>query len=501
MALLQNDIIYFILTDRFYGVPNKDVKIDKNHPKGYHGGNFEGIIEKIPYLKKLGITALWITPVYLQVPDPEGKNYGLFGYHGYWALDFNSIDPYLYIDNGKYPKGSKLYLKDLVDKLHENGIKLVLDMVVNHTGYLHPGTNNSEPNPTPIRQHWFNNLTLSCDYDEIQGQLAGLPDMDLDQPDVCDYHIQTILSWIKETGLDAIRMDTAKHVERSFWYDYKTHVKGRYPNVSLLGEVLLFSIEEISQYQKHFAFDSLFDFPVQRAMEWVFAWNNSMETFVSAFNKGTGILEKDGSYTDHHKLTSLLDNHDLPTRYMTTALYAAENNKEDATQIMMLSLSFMFTIRGIPQIYYGTEVGMEGGLDPDNRRDFEWHLFDKNYNVLPKYKLEKKIFDLTCKLIQIRKDNPALFCGSFICIYVDHFLMAYLRHHDDNVVIVVVHNGWYKPDQGIDISVFNHSLIPQRIKDIVCNKTLTCQITGEKVTVKDGVFNVRMEGKSALILK
>jgi alpha-amylase len=135
MAILQNDIIYFIITDRFYGLENPGFKskIDKTNPFKYHGGNFEGIIEKIPYLKKLGITALWITPVYLQI-DIEKVD----GYHGYWAVDFNSINPSLYLKNAKYKDGSKEYLKDLVDKLHENGIKLILDMVVNHTGYAHP---------------------------------------------------------------------------------------------------------------------------------------------------------------------------------------------------------------------------------------------------------------------------------------------------------------------------------------------------------------------------
>jgi len=138
MAITRKDIIYFILTDRFYGIENQrpevKQKIDKNNPFFYHGGNFDGIIEKIPYLKNLGITALWITPVYSQI-DLENSH----GYHGYWALDFNAVNPVLYVDRGKYPRGSKLYLRDLVDQLHANGIKIILDIVVNHTGYRHPG--------------------------------------------------------------------------------------------------------------------------------------------------------------------------------------------------------------------------------------------------------------------------------------------------------------------------------------------------------------------------
>ncbi|MFN8258647.1 MAG: alpha-amylase family glycosyl hydrolase [Bacteroidales bacterium] len=496
MALTQQDILYFIITDRFYGEPDKTVKTDLNNPKAFHGGNFEGIVSKIPYLKKLGITALWITPVYLQVPE---DNNGLYGYHGYWTLDFNAVDPCLYVDKSKYQAGSKLYLKDLVTILHKNGIKLVLDMVVNHTGYRHPALTDKE-NPTPIRSDWFNSFYIGVENDEIQGQLAGLPDMDLDKSEVSDYHIQTILSWIKETGIDAIRMDTAKHVEKIFWNDFKTHVKGKYPDVSLLGEVLLFTIEEVSKYQQHFAFDSLFDFPLQRAIENVFAYNDTLETFVSPFSKGTGILEKDNAYTNHNRLVTLLDNHDLSARFYTTVLRAFGQNREAATRVYMLSLSFLFTIRGIPQIYYGNEMGMEGGADPDNRRDFEWHRLDKNYEIIPDFRDEKLIYDHTRQLIKIRKENDALTTGSFICLYVDYFLLVYLRHHNENVVITVIHNGWQKGQQPCKISYDQNPVIPARIKNLLEGKTLKCKLTGNQSIISSCSFEIWPDWKSAMIL-
>jgi len=496
MALTQQDILYFIITDRFYGVNDKTIKTDLNNPRGFHGGNFDGIIEKIPYLKKLGITALWITPVYLQVPE---DNNGLHAYHGYWALDFDRVDPCLYLDKTKYEAGSKRYLKDLVDILHKNGIKLVLDMVVNHTGYRHPSLTGKE-NPTPIRHNWFNSSYIGVENDEIQGQLAGLPDMDLDQADVSDYHVNTILSWIRETGIDAIRMDTAKHVERIFWNDYKTHIKGKFPDVSLLGEVLIFTIDEVSKYQQHFAFDSLFDFPLQRAIECVFAYHCNLETFVSPFNKGTGILEKDNAYTNHHRLVTLLDNHDLSSRFFSTVLNACGNNRDAATRVYMLALSFMFTIRGIPQLYYGNEIGLEGWADPDNRRDFEWHKFDKKYEVLPEYVHEKLIFDHTCKLIQIRKKHPSLTAGSFICLYVDPFLLVYLRHHDKDVTITIIHNGWQKAQNPISINFIDNPQIPSRIKELITNATMKCLLSGEKFKITNGTFDVWPEWKSAQIL-
>jgi len=263
---------------------------------------------------------------------------------------------------------------------------------------------------------------------------------------------------------------------------------------------LIFTIDEVSQYQAHFAFDSLFDFPLQRAIECVFAFQCNLETFVSPFNQGTGILEKDTSYTNHHRLVTLLDNHDLSSRFFSTVLTACGNNRDAATRVYMLTLSFMFTIRGIPQLFYGNEVGLEGGSDPDNRRDFEWHKFDKNYDVLPEYTHEKLIFDHTCKLIKIRKKHHSLSAGSFICLYVDPFLLVYLRHHEKDVTITIIHNGWQKAQNPISISFMNNPYIPSRIKTLLANSTMKCQLTNEKFEIKEGTIEVWPEWKSAHIL-
>jgi alpha-amylase len=499
MAIYQNDIIYFILTDRFYAKhnPARLNGVDKNDPFSFHGGNIDGIIEKIPYLKNLGITALWITPVYLQVQSPRIKAQP---YHGYWTLDFNAVDPHLYIDNGVYPPGSKLYVKNLADRLHENGIKLVLDMVVNHVGYDHPGTTNSEPNPTPIRAHWFNQRGLDSNQNVIEGELAGLPDLDLDQLDVIDYHMHTIASWIRETGIDCIRMDTAKHVERVFWNFFKDQVRGRFPDVSMIGEALVFNIDDLTDYQKYWGFDSLFDFPVQQAMEKVFIFGSGITIFYSPFDTGAGIFERDTRYSNHNRLVSLLDNHDLPGRFFTIALNHFSNDRRMATDVLKLALTFMFTTRGIPQLYYGTEIGMDGGYDPDNRKDFEWDKITPNNDVRPEYTLEKEIFDHTRKLIRLRKEHEAFYSGSFLCLYVDYFLVAYLSYSFDSVAITVIHNGTLPMGDSVKIEIERNVKIPTCIKDKFRNSVLTCQLTGEKVQVTDGSFKIKMDRKSALVL-
>jgi glycosidase len=499
MGIRQGDVIYFVLTDRFYGEPNPEPLsgVDRQSPVHFHGGNFDGIIEKIPYLVHLGITALWITPVYLQVPRDAGASQP---YHGYWALDFNRVDPHLYIDNGLYEPGSRKYLRDLANALHAADIKLVLDIVVNHAGYGHPGHTGQEPNPTPIRPDWFNRPGLSSDADAIEGELCGLPDFDLDNVDVVDYHIESLLAWARETGLDALRMDTAKHIERSFWQYFKAQVRGSLHDLTLLGEALVFDIDELTEYQKLWGFDSLFDFPVEEMIKRVFLHGESLAAFRSPFDQGTGIFEKDTRYGNQNRLVSLLDNHDLPARFMTEAMRATGGDRERAARLLRLALAFIFTTRGTPQIYYGTEIAMEGGADPENRRDFEWDKIAEDGSVKDAFPIEKAVFEHTRKLIRLRKEHAALYAGMYVCLFVDYFLLVQLSWVDSDVVIAAYHNGWEPMQDPVRVQIGQNHKIPRRIVNLLEGRTLTCGLTGATATVANGALDLRLDGKSAMVL-
>jgi alpha-amylase len=326
-----------------------------------------------------------------------------------------------------------------------------------------------------------------------------LPDFDLDLPEVCDYHIETIIDWIKETGIDAIRMDTVKHIERDFWNYFKTQVKGLYPEVNLLGEVLVFNVDVLAIYQKDWAFDELFDFPLQQAIKDVFIEDLPMTFMVSPLNVGYGILEKDKVYTNHNRLVTLLDNHDLSARFFTYILDKQQNDYEKACQIFKLALIFLFTNRGIPQIYYGTEVAMEGHGDPENRRDFPWELFTKAYQVKKEFEHQKEIFDLCCSLIELRKTNNAFTSGMFVCLYVDPFVLVYLRYVLDDVAIVAFHNGWQDMPFELDIHIGSNSNIPVRVKNLLQNRTLSSALDKDKCIITDGVFKLKLNRKTAKI--
>ncbi|MBZ4665961.1 alpha-amylase family glycosyl hydrolase [Mahella sp.] len=214
----ESQVIYFIMTDRFYnGDTTNDMDANPSDPKAYHGGDLQGIIDKLDYIKDLGATAIWITPV---VDNEEG------GYHGYWAYDFERVDEHL---------GDTAKLKELTDKAHDKDIKVILDMVFNHTGYNSPWLSD------PAKSDWFNEKMDIVNYnnqEEVEkGWLSGLPDLNQSNPDVEKYLIDMAMSWIDETGIDGFRLDTVRHVPKEFWTKLSQTIKQKYPDFFLLGEV------------------------------------------------------------------------------------------------------------------------------------------------------------------------------------------------------------------------------------------------------------------------
>lgn len=486
-----NDIIYFVITDRFCdGNPANNQYVNLNNPNAFHGGDFDGLIEKIPYFKKLGISALWITPVYLNIHDLGDAA----GYHGYWTIDFNKIDPHLITPIPGGDDGSKAYLKNLVDAFHKKNIKIILDMVVNHTGYH---TESYQNYPDKV----FDNSHFNHGEGSVEGELSGLPDLDHDQIDVADYFIQNILSWIEDTGIDGIRMDTVKHVEKKFWYLFKSQIKTRHPNITLIGEVLDWDPEYISGYQREHDFDSVFDFPLCGAIKGCLIWDRPMTELarprLNEFET-KGMLDNDTVYTNANRLVTLLDNHDLDRRIMSEILDRVEHwDKELAKDIFKLTLTFLMTTRGIPQLYYGTEIGMTGYRDPDNRKDMPWSIFDDDHTPVKAY--EKEIFEHTIKILSIRKNNPAISFGYLITLYVDMFIYAYLRAFQNNVLIVVINNGRQAMPAPLTIHLHANDNIPTRIKHMLTEGTkLKSQLSSsDDIEILSGDFKVTLPRKTA----
>ncbi|TAL70147.1 MAG: hypothetical protein EPN82_05910 [Bacteroidetes bacterium] len=500
--ITNSDIIYFILTDRFYrGTGSQDnplAPLLPKNPEGWHGGNFDGIIEKIPYLKELGITAIWITPVYLSI----GEFFGSYGYHGYWALDFEKIDPHLYNYNSKLRNNGKNYLKNLTDKLHNEGMKLILDMVVNHTGYGYL------ENQYPNKVFKAENFNINDPNSETQQYLNGLPDLDHDQAYVADYFIQNILSWIKDCNIDAIRMDTAKHIEPAFWYLFKSVIKISYPSITLIGEILkedVWDIPDLAKYQQLYDIERQFDCPLRKKIVEVFINDAPLNWLAKprlSDNEVSGVLDKDSCYTNSFRLVTFLDSHDTDKRIFTAILDRVEHwDRLKAQKIIKLVLSFLFTTRGVPEIYYGTEIGMEGRNNPDSRKDFPWSIIGQNHHPKPEFKESSEIYKHTKALIELRKKHPAFSSGYLFTLWIDNFAYVYLRAFGDDIIIVAINNGTEDMPYPLNVPFEVNSNIPPRIITFIKKTTFTDTLDATYSTkTKNGSLPILVPAKTARIL-
>lgn len=498
--LTQDDIIYFVITDRFCnGDPHNSQAVESSNPRAFHGGDFAGLRAKIPYFKQLGVTAIWLTPVYLNISD----FFASAGYHGYWAIDFERIDPHLYTPLPGWAEGSKAYLKDLVDDFHAAGLKVILDMVVNHTGYHSPEYAQYPDKKLRYPEHFNRHENPN----EVTEWLSGLPDLDHRQPEVADYFVQNILDWIDQTGIDAIRMDTVKHVDDTFWYLFKSQVKTSQPRVTLLGEVLNYDPDYVGRYQQQHDFDSLFDFPLCGQLKGCLIWDRPMTELARPrlhADEEKGMLDRNRAYTNANRLVTLLDNHDLDRRILSEILDRVGHWDRDlAAKLLKLCLSFLLTTRGIPQIYYGTEIGLEGWADPDNRRDMPWDLIGADHRPKVSQPFARQIYDHLQRLILLRTANPALRYGTLYTLFVDQFLYAYLREYRGNLVLMVINNGQADMPFPVVLQIAGNDNLPPRVKHLLSDGTL---LKSQFAALADlqmvaGQARVQLPGKTAAIYR
>lgn len=373
-----DDVIYLLMPDRFAnGNPANDDPaasrglLDRAKPRRYHGGDLEGVRQRLPYLKQLGVTAIWMNPIYDNTNVLDTKevydNDPTTAYHGYHAIDYYAVDEHL---------GDMAELKRLVDESHAQGIKVILDMVANHTSAYHPWVTNS-PTPTwyngTAAQHLNNNWqtwTLADPHsnaDVRRPVLDGwfiniLADLNQNDPEVSRYLIQNTLWWADMTGIDGIRQDTWPYVPRTFWRDWMAAIKRDHPTMRVVGEVLDGDPGMIAFFEGgrtkfdgiDDGVDALFDFPLYFTLRGTFAQGRPLRDVAQ-------MLGHDHLYRDPMSLVTLLGLHDVG-RFMGEQGATADGLK--------LAFTFLLTVRGTPMLYYGDEIAMPGGGDPDNRRDF-----------------------------------------------------------------------------------------------------------------------------------
>jgi glycosidase len=447
-----DDVIYLIMPDRFAdGDPSNDDPaiskglFDRSKPRFYHGGDLEGVIRHLPYLAGLGVTAIWLNPVYENVNHLNTREIydgqSITDYHGYGATDFYRVEEHF---------GTMETLRKLVDAAHSAGIKVIQDQVANHTGPFHPWVTDS---PTPT---WYNGTLANHIANTWQtwtlmdphsspamrkSTLDGwfldiLPDLNQDDPETARYLIQNTLWWIGMTGFDGIRQDTLPYVPRSFWRDWMAAIKREYRSLRVVGELFDGDPALVSFFQggaRRFdgidsGIDSLFDFPLYYPLRRAFANGESLRDVAVMFGH-------DHLYANAGMLVTFLGLHDVP-RFMNEPGATLDGLKSAFTLLM--------TARGIPMIYYGDEIAMRGGRDPDNRRDFPGGFPGDQRDAFTEQGRtpeQQSLFAHVQTLTRLRAASGCLRQGTMETLKVDDHVFAFARAGSGCSAVVAFNNG------------------------------------------------------------
>jgi neopullulanase len=464
-----DDVIYLIMPDRFSDgdARNNDPAesrglYSRTNPRAYHGGDIQGIIDRLPYLKDLGVTAIWMTPVYDNtngLKDYEwGKN--VTDYHGYGAVDFYRVEEHL---------GTLEKFKELVDKAHAKGIKIIQDQVANHTGPDHLWATDA-PTSTWYNGTVANHLNNVFDIQSVtrqnpdrarfEGTIRGwfaniLPDLNQDDAECSRYLIQNAVWWMSATGLDGIRQDTLPYTGRKFWADWNQTLRKEFPKFTAVGEVFDPRPEVTAFFQGGRAqFDGIdtrlytvFDFPSYFAMRDVFLRKQPMNRLVD-------VIGQDRLYPNAQVLVTFFGNHDIK-RFMSEEGASIEALKN--------AFTYLLTMRGTPQIYYGDEIAMQGGDDPDNRRDFPSGFAGDERNAFTeagRTSKERELFQYVRSLLRMRAQNAVLRTGEMKILTATATTLVFLRQLKNDAAIVAINNS----DKATDIEIE----LPQSLQQKSC---------------------------------
>jgi neopullulanase len=438
-GLTPEDVLYLIMPDRFAnGDPSND------EPAGAPGSHDRSIREHLSYLKDLGVTSLWLTPIV--------KNGAAQDYHGYGAVDLYAVDPHL---------GTVKDYRELVDAAHREHMKIVFDVAPNHVGPKHPWVTNP---PLPdwfhgtAQRHLNSSAALSpqtygqpenSGHDLFEALIDPhappkfsrsltegwfvdlLPDMNTENPVVVQYLLQNSMWWAEASGLDAFRVDTVPYVSREFWLRWSAGLRRTYPRLTTIGEVFHPEPSVTSFFaggQKRYdgidsGLSTLFDYPMYFTLRDVLLHN-------APAGRIANILRNDWLYPRPDDLVVFFANHDVPRFASATA---------SSPGTLKLAFALTLTLRGIPELYYGDEIGMPGGGDPDNRRDFPggWREDAKNaFTENGRTREQQEVFEFVQKLLRVRREHAALSGGRLWHLHADDSSYIFMRDAEQEQIVV-----------------------------------------------------------------
>lgn len=439
-GLTQSDFIYFLMPDRFSnGDPKNDVvkgtrvnHIARDSMYARHGGDLKGIQNHFDYIKKLGATTIWPTPV-VENDMPKAS------YHGYAVTDCYKVDP-RYGTNAEYVQ--------FVKSAHSQGLKVVQDIVLNHWGSYHhlfldkPAADWFHAFPTFTRSN-YNAYPLNDPYGAQRDRMlendgwfdTSMPDVNQSNPLVSTYLIQNFLWWVESTGLDGYRIDTYPYSEPKFLMDWGKAIADEYPKLAMFGEAW-----EGTEAEQAFFAQNIFppvngfksNLPGVVDFQICFAVSDALNN--GDLTKLYRALQGDWMYTDATRNVPFLDNHDMSRFYSVIG--------EDFAKYKM-GIAWLLTLRGTPQLYYGTEVLMKNFSDPDGkvREDFPGGFAgDKTNYFVSRPGQAGEAFDYVSKLANYRKSHPVLSSGKLMQFLPQDGVYTYFRYNENGECVMIIAN-------------------------------------------------------------
>ncbi len=475
---VKNAVFYQIFPDRFRrSDQTRHARGIKLKPwgaspadQGYQGGDLYGVVEKLDYLKDLGITAIYLNPIFSAPSN-----------HRYNAYNFLEVDPLL---------GGEAALRALLDEAHKRGMKIILDGVFNHCGRgfwaFHHIMENGGDSPYI---DWFtvhdyplyaypNDATQKPNYAAWWNH-ASLPKFNTDNPGVRDYIFQVTRHWL-EFGADGWRLDVPEEIkDDSFWQEFRQIVKSVNPEAYIVGEIW----HEAAHWLQGDMFDAVMNYQITAPILGFFGrhnlnqtWSHSDlqwgETDAAGFKQAVETLFQRYDWQINTAQMNMLDSHDMPR-----ALWLL-NDDQAAFQ---LSILCQMTLPGAPCVYYGDEAGLSAGTDPHCREAFPWEKFEAQPHPLS---------DFYRRAIALRHAHPALRLGDFSILQAEGDLLAYRRRSADQEILIIFHAGQTQP---ATLS------LPADLLTATTYRVVWPQ-AGQTLSVSNGSLQLELSAQSALVL-
>ena len=513
MGFTNADVLYMLMPDRFAQGANHPKQIkgmrkyveDRSQPSLRHGGDLNGIREHLDYFKELGVTALWFTPV-LENDSPDNEN-GFSTYHGYATTDYYRVDPRF---------GSNEDYRRLCDEAHAKGLKIVMDMIFNHSGFEHPWTldmptkdwlnlpdwlkeskGSSDPTGTQFQQTSYKLTPVKDPYaskidlkETVEGWFVPtMPDLNQQNEHVMTYLIQNSIWWIETIGIDGIRMDTYPYADAKGMARWMKTLDDEYPNFNVVGETWVTEPAYTASWQKDSRLSSDNSY-LKTVMDFAFfdrlsmAKNEDTDDWWNGMNRLYNSFCYDYLYQNPSSVMAFIENHDTD-RFL--------GNGKD-TLALKQALALLLTVKRIPQLYYGTEVLMNGTkevTDGNVRKDFPGGFPGDTHNAFTaegRTQEENAMFNWLSRLLHWRQGNETIIKGSMTQFIPYKGVYVVARQYRGHTVLTII-NG--KKQSG--------TLEVARYQEVIGNKKeATDVITGRKINLSQ---NVTLSPRQTLIVE